>query len=166
MVREAPHNRDLNSTCVLLSCGLWEPTSQPASWWFMGQAATPSLFFGKCGCVSHSEAIRYLGATLLFLGINDLRHALESLHHVVYWSHGNSIPNTYFMERKKSSYCSLPRVSSSALQRARRNGSLGKILVTKAWESEFRSQHPSMGYGFEKWFQWLKPVEFWIGFFC
>lgn len=36
-----------------------------------------------------------------YLGINDLRHALESLHHVVYWSHGNSIPNTYFMKRKK-----------------------------------------------------------------
>lgn len=28
MVGEAPHNRGLNSTCVLLSCGLWESTSK------------------------------------------------------------------------------------------------------------------------------------------
>lgn len=139
--------------------------NQPASWWFMGQAATPSLFFGKCGCVSHSGAICYLWATWLYLGINDLRHALESLHHVVYWSHGNSIPNTYFMKRKKSSYCSLSRVSSRALQRAQRNGSLCKMLVMKAWESEFCPQHPSMGYGFEKWFQWLKLLRVLDNFF-
>lgn len=66
-------------------------------------------------------------------GINDLRCVLESLHHVVYWSHGNSIPNTNFMKRKKkSSHRSLPRVTSSALQRAQRDGSLGKMLVMKA----------------------------------
>lgn len=74
------------------------------------------------------------------------------------WFHGIPFP-TPTSWKEKCCYCSLPRVSSSALQRARRDGLLGKVLVVKAWESEFHPQHPSMGCGFEKWFQWLKLLR-------